>query len=531
MPQSQIVDPKEVRSAGSIKLGEIPINAYSATPKEEVKRYGAERLQRVLYDMLTIREFETALNDIKMQNSYRDIEYNHKGPAHLSIGQESTAVGTCLELDVEDFIFGSHRSHGEILAKCYSAIARLDDGALETIMKGYLGGDVLAIAEQKLAPGGLFLVSYNAMPGWAHLQPIKGILQQYAALRTGDSHQRIRDALAYLVFIRDKQAKYFEDNPRAAAYVDALLKQDISYLAHEYLNEHWTTFYFAEVAAAFRGAGLQFAGSLPIHTNFWDLCVKPEFQELFRTTSDRLVAEAHKDFCANTAFRWDIYAKGPRPLATAEDRLREVDDLCYGLVRRDLTLPYRANLGVVTSTVQGPLYQAFIEALQDGSRHLSELLPAVAHAAGGADRKPEEVIRAADAGVAMGMFEVTSGPVPVAAAEAPAAVAVPQPFNRLVLETGALAGRPVALASTCTGSGLQIGDLEAAMLLELSERGREGLTDRVVTRLVASKRNLQKDGQPVTDEATRNQIVEQACQVFLRGRVPQLVATAVAAPA
>jgi SAM-dependent methyltransferase len=391
--------------------------------------------------------------------------------------------------------------------------------------------DVLAIAERKLAPGGLFLVSYNAMPGWAHLQPIKGILQQYAALRTGDSHQRIRDALAYLVFIRDKQAKYFEDNPRAAAYVDALLKQDISYLAHEYLNEHWTTFYFAEVAAAFRGAGLQFAGSLPIHTNFWDLCVKPEFQELFRTTSDRLVAEAHKDFCANTAFRWDIYAKGPRPLATAEDRLREVDDLCYGLVRRDLTLPYRANLGVVTSTVQGPLYQAFIEALQDGSRHLSELLPAVAHAAGGADRKPEEVIRAADAGVAMGMFEVTSGPVPVAAAEAPAAVAVPQPFNRLVLETGALAGRPVALASTCTGSGLQIGDLEAAMLLELSERGRDGLTDRVVTRLVASKRNLQKDGQPVTDEATRNQIVEQACQVFLKGRVPQLVATAVAAPA
>ena len=148
MPQSQIVDPNEVRSAGSIKLGEIPINAYSATPKEEVKRYGAERLQRVLYDMLTIREFETALNDIKMQGSYRGIEYNHKGPAHLSIGQESTAVGTCIELDVEDFIFGSHRSHGEILAKCYSAIERLDDSALESIMKGYLGGDVLAVAER-----------------------------------------------------------------------------------------------------------------------------------------------------------------------------------------------------------------------------------------------------------------------------------------------------------------------------------------------------------------------------------------------
>jgi len=73
---------------------------------------------------------------------------------------------------------------------------------------------ILAIARSRLAPGGLLLVSYNAMPGWAHLQPIRGILRQYAALRTGDSVQRIRDALAYLVFIRDRHAKYFETIPR-----------------------------------------------------------------------------------------------------------------------------------------------------------------------------------------------------------------------------------------------------------------------------------------------------------------------------
>ena len=154
--------------------------------------------------------------------------------------------------------------------------------------------EIIAVVRQHLAPGGLFLVSYNAMPGWAHLQPIRGILRQYALLRQGDAAQRVRDAMAYLVFIRDKQAKYFEDNPRAAAYVDALLKQDVAYLVHEYLNEHWTAFYFAEVAGMFGGAGLGFVGSLPVFTNFWDLCVKPEFQELFRTTTNRLVTEAHK---------------------------------------------------------------------------------------------------------------------------------------------------------------------------------------------------------------------------------------------
>ena len=180
---------------------------------------------------------------------------------------------------------------------------------------------ILATARERLAPGGLLLVSYNAMPGWAHLQPIRGILRQYAALRQGDSTQRVRDALAYLVFLRDRQAKYFLDNPRASAYLDALVTQDVRYLVHEYLNDHWTSFYFAEVAEMFGRAGLTFVGSQSVHTNFWDLCVRPEFQELFRTTRDRLVTEAHKDFCANTAFRWDIYAKSPQPLGGLEGRL------------------------------------------------------------------------------------------------------------------------------------------------------------------------------------------------------------------
>ena len=147
MPQSQVVSPEEVRKGGSIKLGEIPINQYSGTPKQEVKRYGKERLQKALYDMMTIREFESMLNEIKMQGNYRGIEYTHKGPAHLSIGQESTAVGVAMELDVEDFIFGSHRSHGEILAKCYSAISKLDEGALEKAMREYFDGEVLGIVE------------------------------------------------------------------------------------------------------------------------------------------------------------------------------------------------------------------------------------------------------------------------------------------------------------------------------------------------------------------------------------------------
>ncbi len=148
MPQSIPIDPKKVRESETISVNDIPVNQYQPDPKKEVKKYGKKRLQKVYYDMVTIREFETMLNDIKMQGSYNGVEYNHKGPAHLSIGQESTAVGLALNLTPEDYIFGSHRSHGEILAKCYAAIESLDEEALTKVMESHLGGETLKITER-----------------------------------------------------------------------------------------------------------------------------------------------------------------------------------------------------------------------------------------------------------------------------------------------------------------------------------------------------------------------------------------------
>ena len=81
--------------------------------------------------MLVIREFEGMLAAFKAQGAYRGIAYTYKGPAHLSIGQEAAAVGSAMALDPADHIFGSHRSHGEFLAKGLAAVARLPERQLE----------------------------------------------------------------------------------------------------------------------------------------------------------------------------------------------------------------------------------------------------------------------------------------------------------------------------------------------------------------------------------------------------------------
>lgn len=143
MPRAQVVNPSTVRTSTEINFKPIPVMQYQSDYQAEVKQYGVECLKKMYYDMLIIREFESMLNLIKTQGAYEGIEYNHPGPAHLSIGQEAAVVGQALNLSAEDFIFGSHRSHGEILAKSLSAIEQLEVCELTSIMDSFFEGNIL----------------------------------------------------------------------------------------------------------------------------------------------------------------------------------------------------------------------------------------------------------------------------------------------------------------------------------------------------------------------------------------------------
>jgi 2-oxoisovalerate dehydrogenase E1 component len=137
MPKVQFIDPAEARKPGFVEFQPIPVNQYQKTVNDEKENFTDEEFKAIYHDMALIREFETMLNLIKTKGEYNGTSYNHPGPAHLSIGQESAAVGMAWTLTVEDFIFGSHRSHGEILAKGMSAIHKLSDKELSLQKSAY----------------------------------------------------------------------------------------------------------------------------------------------------------------------------------------------------------------------------------------------------------------------------------------------------------------------------------------------------------------------------------------------------------
>ena len=148
MPKSIVIEPERVFARGAIHFEEIPVNAYQKTAAEELEDFSREEFLAIWQQMCAIRHFETILNEIKTKGTFQGVAYNHAGPAHLSIGQEAAAVGMAFTLAPEDHIFGSHRSHGEILAKGFSAIRQMSDEQLLAIMKSYLDGAILSPVEK-----------------------------------------------------------------------------------------------------------------------------------------------------------------------------------------------------------------------------------------------------------------------------------------------------------------------------------------------------------------------------------------------
>jgi len=70
----------------------------------------ADQRIRILHRILEIRLFEEAA---KKQHQAGLIP----GSIHLSIGHEGSIVGACAALETDDFVIGTHRSHGHPIAK------------------------------------------------------------------------------------------------------------------------------------------------------------------------------------------------------------------------------------------------------------------------------------------------------------------------------------------------------------------------------------------------------------------------------
>ena len=119
-------------------LGSISGFVYTGDAKSEIAAGGLSTATALdlLDDMLAIRELEEMIVRLR-SGGYDPLPgYDYRGPTHVSIGQEGSAVGASSVLRIDDHVTSSHRGHGDAIAKGFSAIRQMTDEQLKARVPG-----------------------------------------------------------------------------------------------------------------------------------------------------------------------------------------------------------------------------------------------------------------------------------------------------------------------------------------------------------------------------------------------------------
>ncbi len=233
-------------------------------------------------------------------------------------------------------------------------------------------GHIVEFLRRRLKPGGLTLVSYNALPGLAQVAPLQRLLAEHGRAAGGEAIQRVQRGLDFARRLEQAGANYFKLNPLARQRLAQLGRHDPRYVAHEYHNASWTSFYHADVAQDLAQAKLGFAASAITQMNFPQFVVPAETVKLLAEAGDRTTAETWKDFAANTVFRKDLFTRGA-PKASPQELERLLEGARFALVRgrSRCTLQLKTTAGEIN--LHADLHAPVLDALVRGPQTFAEL--------------------------------------------------------------------------------------------------------------------------------------------------------------
>jgi SAM-dependent methyltransferase len=232
---------------------------------------------------------------------------------------------------------------------------------------------IVSIIRQRLQPDGTLYISYNCMPGWAPLAPIRQLMLEVKRRNAGRSERQLALALDVITKLKQGGAGYFTGNPMAAQQVDHMLTLDRVYLAHEYLDEHWDLFQFSEVAARLAEAKLGFVASATLTENLDQYCVPASLHPLIAQSDDPIMRELLRDYSGNKRFRRDLFARGLTAITPNEHR-RMLSELSFALCvpRRQVAFKFIGPLTELTG--RDELYGPIVDRMADQPASFNELV-------------------------------------------------------------------------------------------------------------------------------------------------------------
>jgi len=232
----------------------------------------------------------------------------------------ATDIATRLGLSNIRFLAQSITELGEDLGRFDYIIAH---GVLSWVPPE-VQNSTIEVCARMLSPTGIGLISFNTLPGWYASKAVRDMLTQHCA-RFATPTEKVGGAIGLLEFIL--AAAPMENDPwrlSLARELHTLKSSPPAYLMHEYFEPCNHQFYFHQVAAKVKEAGLQYLGDAhPKRMVAGN--VPPKVAQTLAQFTDIVEREQYIDYLVNQRFRVSLVCRPENTLNHQPDKARILD--------------------------------------------------------------------------------------------------------------------------------------------------------------------------------------------------------------
>jgi SAM-dependent methyltransferase len=343
----------------------------------------------------------------------------------------------------------------------------------------------------KLKPGGIVYISYNAMPGWASMMPLRQLMLEHASAQgtSASLHSRISASLDFATRLQGLETGFFANHPKLSSHIEKLKTQDRNYVAHEYFNRDLTPFYFMDVAQELSEAKLSFVGSAAVIDSIEKLNLTEE-QVKFLTEIDNVaLRQTVRDHIIDQQFRRDIFVKGPVRLSPGAAR-GKWNETRFVAIQQNPDVTYEIQGMRFTAKLEEAVYKPLIEALEQGPLSILALMkqPALSKI------NPNRLIQAITVLAAKNVLRPCLTQQGFTERKFRTEL-----FNKAIAEHALLDNKHPYFASPVTGGGIGVERMSQVICLARSQKEKD--VPRFVRDVLhQSGHRLVKNGKPLTDE-------------------------------
>jgi len=372
----------------------------------------------------------------------------------------------------------------------------------------WVSPDIRAAAVKCVAhaskPGTIAAFGYNTPPGWLPAMPFQHVANQLGRRR--EANAAIGGAISMFRRLRDANAPLFERMPYLTTHLELIGGQPPTYLAHEYLPEHWAPMWHSELAEQVAPAEFGYIGPATIAEALLPEALPPELGAVIREQPDSTLRQDVQDIVIMQQFRRDIFCRNPQ--AARVGSLNEgVPIYLLAAPPEGAPVHFRTTFGGLM--VEYAVIADILGALAASPRSFGELMAL------------ENPARLNTRSILLCMLEAEMLTVGRAR---PGSAEVAERFNAAVAAGAAEGGSYTHLAAAALGTGVLAPELNLLMLDSWLSSGRNNdpqeLARGVAERVAALNRQVQFRGQIIPDDQLQAHFAKLAPS-FVDRLVPQ----------